>query len=461
MFPRPQFVSLGVGRYRQTYLPDPPHRRCVPESKTITDTVHGTIRLDPLVLDLLETLELQRLNSIRQLGLTYLVFPGANHSRIEHCLGVSHVAGRMADSLGLSPEDRALVMAAGLLHDVGHGPFSHTLEHVLSSELAVDHMHLTQRIITGEDDNVAPDERKAFPDVPRIAEVLEKHGIKPSRVAALIRGLGPEAEQGRLHDFSRPKRAERKVLYQIIHSAIDADQVDYLIRDAHYTGVALGVIDVNRLMQTLVLCNGEMAVDRKGLPALEGILVARGLMYSSVYFHKTVRIAEQMVARAVERSDAPIASIQKMVDHELLGWLVDQGGFQREVALRIKYRKLLKRAVAWGADDLDDAQRDALRRLSKHRAERREAEDTLARRAGLGPGHVIVDIPLPELLVSEPRIAQTDVTIVDDGEVSRLSRLSPLGRALQLRAVSDWAVMVACDPAARAKVAKLAPKVLF
>ncbi|HLA46026.1 MAG TPA: HD domain-containing protein, partial [Thermoplasmata archaeon] len=222
----------------------------MPESKTITDTVHGTIRLDPLVLDLLETLELQRLNSIRQLGLTYLVFPGANHSRIEHCLGVSHVAGRMADSLGLSPEDRALVMATGLLHDVGHGPFSHTLEHVLSSELAVDHMHLTQRIITGEDDNVAPDERKAFPDVPRIAEILEKHGIKPSRVAALIRGLGPEAEQGRLHDFSRPKRAERKVLYQIIHSAIDADQVDYLIRDAHYTGVALGVIDVNRLMQT-------------------------------------------------------------------------------------------------------------------------------------------------------------------------------------------------------------------
>jgi len=433
----------------------------VPESKTITDTVHGTIRLDPLVLDLLETLELQRLNSIRQLGLTYLVFPGANHSRIEHCLGVSHVAGRMADALGLPTEDRALVMAGGLLHDVGHGPFSHTLEHVLSSELAVDHMHLTQRIITGEDDNVAPEERKAFPRVPGISEVLDEHGIKPSRVAALIRGLSGEGLQGRLHDFSRPKRTERKVLYQIIHSAIDADQVDYLIRDAHYTGVALGVIDVNRLMQTLVLRDGEMAVDRKGLPALEGILVARGLMYSSVYFHKTVRIAEQMVARAVERSDAPIASIQKMVDHELLGWLVAQGGFQREVALRIKYRKLLKRAVAWAADDLDAGQRDALRRLSKHRAERRQAEDALARRAGLGPGHVIVDIPLPELLVSEPRIAQTDITIVDDGEVSRLSRLSPLARALQLRAVSDWAVMVACDPAARAKVAKLAPKVLF
>src|SRR5256885_14088879 len=156
--------------------------------KTITDTVHGTIRLDPLTLDLLETLELQRLNSIRQLGLTYLVFPGANHSRVEHCLGVGHVAGEMARALGLPDDERKLVQAAGLLHDVGHGPFSHTLEHVLSRELAVDHMHLTQRIITGHDDNVSPEDRRAFPDVKRIHEVLETHRVDPEAVAALIRG---------------------------------------------------------------------------------------------------------------------------------------------------------------------------------------------------------------------------------------------------------------------------------
>ncbi len=454
-------VRRADGRSRQTYLLRPPHPRAVPEFKTINDTVHGTLRLDPVVLELMETLELQRLNSIRQLGLTYLVFPGANHSRIEHCLGVSHVAGRMADALGLPREERDLAAAAGLLHDVGHGPFSHTLEHVLSSELSVDHMHLTQRIITGEGDNVIPDERKAFPDVPRIPEVLERHGLRPARVAALIRGLGPEPSQGRLHDFARPKRAERKVLYQIIHSPVDADQVDYLIRDAHYTGVALGVIDVDRLIQTLVLADGEMAVDRKGLPALEGILVARGLMYSSVYFHKTVRIAEQMLSRAVERSEAPIASVQRMVDHELLGWLVDQGGFQREIALRIKYRKLFKRAVAWGPEDLDDARRGALRRLSADPGARRAAEDDIARRAGLPPGHALIDIPLPELLLSEPRIARTDVTVVDEGGPTRLSKLSPLARALQLRKVSDWAVMVASEAAARAKIAKIAPGILF
>src|SRR5437879_6884740 len=131
--------------------------------KTVTDTVHGTIRLEPLTLDLLETLALQRLNSIRQLGRTYLVFPGANHSRVEHCLGVGHVAGEMAKALDLAPEERKLVQAAGLLHDVGHGPFSHTLEHVLSRELAVDHMPLTERSITGEADSDAQDDRVGDP----------------------------------------------------------------------------------------------------------------------------------------------------------------------------------------------------------------------------------------------------------------------------------------------------------
>jgi HD superfamily phosphohydrolase len=151
-----------------------------------------------------------------------------------------------------------------------------------------------------------------------------------------------------------------------------------------------------------------------------------------------------------------------MVDHELLEWLKAQGGFQGEVALRIKYRKLYKRAIAWGPEDLSEAQRRALRSLSDDRDARRDAEDALARKAGAEPGRVIIDIPLPELLVSEPRIASTDVTVVDeDGTASRLSRLSPLARALQLRAVSDWVVMVACDPPARARVAKAAPKVLF
>src|SRR6266704_3248123 len=385
--------------------------------KTITDTVHGTIRLDPLTLDLLETLELQRLNSIRQLGLTYLVFPGANHSRVEHCLGVGHVAGEMARALGLPDEERKLVQAAGLLHDVGHGPFSHTLEHVLSRELSVDHMHLTQRIITGQDDNVAPEDRKAFPEVLRIHQVLGKHGVDPDAVAALIRG---PAERGYARLVPGSRREPSRYIAQTIRR--------------HY---------------------GEIALDRKGLPALEGMLVARGLMYSSVYFHKTVRIAEQMLARAVERSEAPIGELQKMVDHELLGWLAHQGPLQREIALRLKYRKLYKRVVSYDRDELTDAAREALSSF-KDAKERRRVEDRIARRAGLKPGEVIIDVPLPELLLSEPRIAKTEVPILDGDSARAFSKVSPLGRALQIRQVVDWVVMVAAPAAATAAVRKAA-----
>ncbi len=427
------------------------------ELKTITDTVHGTLRLEPLSLDLLETLELQRLNSIRQLGLTYLVFPGANHSRLEHCLGVGYVAGEMARALGLSEDERKLVQAAGQLHDVGHGPYSHTLEHVLSRELAVDHMHLTQRIITGEDDNVAPEDRAAFPQVPRIHEVLKTHGVSPKAVAELIRG--PE-DGGGLYVDARSGKQDRRYLAQIIHSPMDADQIDYLLRDAHYTGAPLGTIDFSRILQTLRLYKGQLAMDRKGLPALEGMLVARGLMYSSVYFHKTVRIAEQMIARAVERSDAPIAEIQKMVDHELLAWLLRQGEFQREIALRLRYRKLYKRVVAYGREDLSEAARETLASF-KDVGERRRTEDRLARRAGLTPGQVIVDVPLPELLISEPRIAKTEVMILDDGEAKPFSKVSTLGRALQLRQTVDWVVMVACPPDTVVAVRKACASSLF
>jgi hypothetical protein len=190
------------------------------------------------------------------------------------------------------------------------------------------------------------------------------------------------------------------------------------------------------------------------------MLVARGLMYSSVYFHKTVRIAEQMLARAVERSEAPMADIQKMVDHELLGWLLTQGPFQKEIGQRLKYRKLYKRVLSFAADELSEEAKPKLVAF-KDAVERRRVEDRIARRAGLQPGQVIVDVPLPELLLSEPRIARTDVPILDDGKAKPFSRISPLGRALQTRQVTDWAVMVAAPGPSGTAVRKASAAALF
>ena len=429
------------------------------ELKTINDTVHGTIRLDAVTLELLETLELQRLNSIRQLGLTYLVFPGANHSRIEHSLGVGHVAGEMADALGAPPQERRLVACAGLLHDLGHGPFSHTLEHVLSARLDRDHMDVTMDLITGKGEGADAAARKSLGGVLTVPEVLEKHDVDPKAVAALIKGPA-ESKGGLSVHRGQAHFGARRYLAQVIHSAVDADQIDYLLRDSHYTGVALGMIDVRRLMQTFVVHNGQLAVHRKGVPALEGMLTARALMYSSVYFHKTVRIAEQMLSRAVERSPGDIAVVQRMVDADLLRWLEAQGGFPQEIARRLKYRKLYKRAWVRGKYELDDTQRKALASLADPE-DRQEAEDAIAKRAGASPGGVILDIPLPELLISEPRIAKTDVPILDGSRIAPLRRASPLARALQLRDVSDWVGMVAARPAEQAVVARHVERVLF
>lgn len=394
--------------------------------KIINDTVYGAVRIEGPILELLETLEVQRLNAIRQLGLTYLTFPGANHSRIEHSLGAYHIANRIAKNLVLNEPERNLVCCAALLHDIGHGPFSHTLEPVMNDILGVDHMEFSEQIITGEEDNVFEHERKEFKNLKRIPDVLESNGIKPQEVAKLIRGGG------------------KTYLGQIIHSTIDVDQLDYLLRDALYTGVAHGIIDIDRIIETLSVHDDSLVIDKKGTAAVEGLLVARALMYSSVYFHKTVRIAEIMMARAVEASKDDLKHLRRMVDAELMGWLVDQGGYQRSMALKIKYRKLFKKVFELDEDEMDDEARKRISNLLTLQ-KRRELEKELCDTADVPQGTAIIDMPMIELAISEPRLMQTDIGIFDGDKISNLESLSPLGKALRTRKTSDWFLMVSAD----------------
>ncbi|MEM0372380.1 MAG: HD domain-containing protein, partial [archaeon] len=145
------------------------------ETRTINDPVHGHITLTPLQEKLLETPEVQRLSWVRQLGLTKLVYPGANNTRLEHSLGVSFIAGEIADHLGLSEDEKNLVQATGMLHDIGHAPFSHTLEPLLP----FDHMVFTGELITGK-------KKMPFPNAGRIPSILEDFGVKPKEVADLV-----------------------------------------------------------------------------------------------------------------------------------------------------------------------------------------------------------------------------------------------------------------------------------
>ena len=288
-------------------------------SKTVHDAVHGSLDIGGVFLELLDSAEFQRLHGIHQLGLAKLVFPGANHTRLEHSLGVWHIGTRIAAETGVV-DGRDEIAAACLLHDVGHLPFSHTLESILHDALGIDHEEITRRIITGSYDILRDGERLLARRT--LPAILEDAGLDPKAVAGYISSGQSHRPDSVLERFTTAKRGrtdERAYLGQILHGALDADQLDYLLRDARYTGVAYGVVDLPRLLRTMVFHHKRLVVLKNGLAAVESMLVARALMYSSVYFHKTVRIGEMMMARAVERMDGLAElDLPRMVDSELL-----------------------------------------------------------------------------------------------------------------------------------------------
>jgi HD superfamily phosphohydrolase len=433
----------------------------VADHKIIRDSVHGSIRVDEKYLQLAAAPELQRLHSIHQLGLAYLVYPGANHTRFEHSLGTFRVAGDICSSLGLDEDETSVARCAALLHDIGHLPYSHTFEVALHEQFGIDHAEISKRLIRGEESIISEDEKSILGDVACVPEALELMGLDPREVARLVSGSDSPSEQSLLDRHEGQAHFNKKrYLSQIVNGTVDSDQLDYLIRDAHYTGVAYGVIDLDRLVETFDIFNGDLVIDRGGLTAVEGMLVARALMFTSVYFHKTVRISELMLAKAVESlGPDDIFSMHRMTDATLLARLEAEGGYCREIATLIKYRRLFKKAYAVPAMEIAEGDWDKVEAYGGMRA-RRAAEERIARKAGLAPGHVIIDVPSTELPVSEPRISLTDVRIKDGSKVHMLPRMSPIAASLQSRRAHEWALMVACPEKHRVKVGKVAKKEL-
>ncbi|MDI6855855.1 MAG: HD domain-containing protein [Candidatus Thermoplasmatota archaeon] len=432
--------------------------RAVYEHKIIRDSVHGNIKIEGLLLDLMETPEVQRLNCIHQLGFAYLVYPGAHHSRIEHSLGTAHIAGKIAEQLNLENYEKTLVQAVGLLHDIGHGPYSHTLEYILGKKLKKDHVDITKQIITGEYSVIKGNELIAIDNTKTVAEILERYDLEPRKVANLVSKSFVDYSL----DVFLTKEIERRYLHQIIHSPIDADQIDFLIRDAYYTGVAYGIIDTERLIQTMTLFKDELVMDKKGVSAIESMLVARGLMYSSVYFHKTVRIAEIMLARAVERALelGKLEELNRMVDSELLAELEKAHSYCKEIVLRLKYRKLFKKAYSKDIKEFSKEELDALSELD-NADKRLKKERELCRKVGAKEGYVLIDTPGKEIILSEPRLDKIDIRILDNGKLRFFSDYSPIAKAMRTRKIVDWAVMVSTQPKYSKQVAKVAERVLL
>ncbi|HPS91136.1 MAG TPA: HD domain-containing protein [Methanothrix sp.] len=376
----------------------------------IRDPVHGYVQLEGLALGIADTPQMQRLRWIKQLGLASLVYPGANHTRFEHSLGAYHLARLLAKQLGLNEEETMLIGAAAILHDVGHGPLSHATESALTPYLRKEHESIMDILKKGE-----------------LREVLEGYGLKAADIQAAINGIG---------------------LGQIVSGEIDVDRMDYLIRDAHYTGVAYGVIDRLRLLQKMTLHNGELVVEAGGVQAATSLLISRLLMHPSVYYHHVCRISECMISAAIRRmieEGASAAEVKAMDDMELFSSLREAGGYAAEMAERIRSRRIFKRAVYVGLECLDPS---VLRVSEKMLAQE------IAHESGVDGGYILVDSPA---LTETP---EGSFPALVEGEVKALREVSPLVSILERAHRAAWRFGIYCREEDRENVAQAARRCL-
>lgn len=240
----------------------------VNKKKIINDPVYGFISIpSDLIYDLIEHPYFQRLRYIKQVSMTHLVYPGALHTRFHHALGAMHLMGLAIETLKgkdviINPEEEEAVTIAILLHDVGHGPFSHSLEHTLVEGVSHEHLsHLIMNKLNMEFDGQL--------------------------------SLAIDIFQNRYPKY---------FLHQLVSSQLDTDRMDYLNRDSFFTGVSEGVISFDRIIKMLNVADNQLVVEQKGIYSIEKFLIARRLMYWQVYLHKTVVSAEQMLIQALKRA---------------------------------------------------------------------------------------------------------------------------------------------------------------
>jgi HD superfamily phosphohydrolase len=241
------------------------------EKRVIRDAIHDYIHVDHLIIwRLINSKEMQRLRRIKQLGGTYQVFQSAEHSRFVHSLGVYQVVRRMLETEcltnALSDYDKLCVMCAGLLHDIGHGPFSHSFEGVFEE----NHEDMTVRMILEES------------EVHDILVSLYKQ--LPQDVASIIQHTHPN-----------------RILIQMVSSQLDADRMDYLLRDSYMSGTTYGHFDMSRILRTMRIRDGKIVYKESGVQAIENYILARYHMYWQVYYHPTARSYEHLLQSVFQR----------------------------------------------------------------------------------------------------------------------------------------------------------------
>ncbi|MCW3128153.1 MAG: phosphohydrolase [Bacteroidetes bacterium] len=257
--------------------------------KIFNDPVHGFITIPhELIFDIIEHPYFQRLRRIQQLGLSSYVYPGANHTRFHHALGAFHLMRKAISILkikghAITEEEELAANIAILLHDIGHGPFSHTLENILVKD--VHHEELSKIYM----------------------HRLNSHfGGKLTMAISIFEG-----------------KHTKKFLHQLVSSQLDVDRLDYLTRDSFFTGVSEGVISYDRIIEMMNVSGDELVIEKKGIYSIENFIISRRLMYWQVYLHKTVVCVENMLVRAIERAQQLRANGVKMDASPALTYFFD------------------------------------------------------------------------------------------------------------------------------------------
>ncbi len=382
--------------------------------RAIKDSVHDYIEVEGVAADLIDTPAVQRLRRVRQLSTVRLVYPSANHTRFEHSLGVYHLARAAADRLDLPDEEAGRVHAAALLHDVGHGPYGHQTEGVIERRLGRHHDDVADLLAASE-----------------AGDVLRDHGLVPGRIASLVAGEGRYGP--------------------LISGPLDVDRMDYLVRDAHHTGVPYGTIDHGRLLRALRVVDGELVVGEGDVPTAESALIARTLMNATVYRHHVSRIAGAMLDRAAEglldTGTLEPERFARLTDDELMAALAAHEA-TATFARRLRERDLYKRALWIGWEGTPD------RLIGVDHDGTRELERTIADAAGCPPEAVILDAP------GRPAMPESGARVVVDGEVEPLTAASTLVAGLDACQRERWRLGVYAPDECTDRVGEAAGRVL-
>jgi HD superfamily phosphohydrolase len=342
----------------------------------IRDPVHGYLKMTGVERELADSPFLQRLRRIHQLAGAYQVYPGATHTRFEHVLGSMHVAGQIGESLArtsaMNMDQVQQVRIAALLHDVGHGPFSHMYEEVLSGKEETSHEDISQRVIMETS----------------IRDILTRHGYSPRKMSELAVGR---------------QRSKEPFMNEIIAGSLSADMMDYLPRDSYFTGVEYGKVDVQRVIDSLHVAEGHLVIDNAALYAFEALLLARYEMFKAVYFHRTVRAAELMLVRAMKLADdvlslTDLSSIERYLEltdevvlHDLVTLKPSTQSLReaRRLARDFRDRKLVKCVF----EEVVLRRERMVGRLFVDEKARARTVSEIARTSGVNSRYIYLDVP--------------------------------------------------------------------